>query len=76
MGAYGGTPQASMSLSAAGNIADFNHDDAINLNDLAMLADMWLAEAVLLSQDINRDGLVDFADFALLAGHWLEGSNP
>jgi hypothetical protein len=76
MGAYGGTPEASMSLSAAGNIADFNHDDTVNLSDLLMLADMWLAEEVLLAEDVNRDGSVDFADFTLLASHWLENNNP
>jgi hypothetical protein len=48
IGAYGGTPEASMSLSTVGNVADFNADDAVNGQDLLMLADMWLAEDVLL----------------------------
>ena len=38
MGAYGGTPEASMSLSNVGNIADLNHDDKVNFNDFDSFA--------------------------------------
>jgi len=39
MGSYGGTPEASMSLSTIGNIADLNHDDAVDWLDFALFAD-------------------------------------
>ena len=71
MGAYGGTAEASMSLSSAGNAADCNYDDAVNGTDLEMIAQKWLDEAILLVEDINRDGTVNFRDFALLAQSWL-----
>jgi hypothetical protein len=71
MGAHGGTPQASMSLSADGNIADFNKDGAVDSQDILMLADIWLREDVLLAEDVNRDGIVSFPDFAVLAKNWL-----
>jgi parallel beta-helix repeat protein len=71
MGVYGGTPQASMSLSTVGNEADRNNDGAVDMNDLLMLTDVWLTEDVLLAEDINCDGAVDFPDFAVLAENWL-----
>ena len=71
MGAYGGTPQASMSLSTFGNKADGNNDGVVDARDLLMLAEMWLIEDVLLAEDIDRNGSVDFADLALMAAHWL-----
>ena len=73
MGAYGGTPQASMSLSEAGNVADLRPDDAIDWQDFAAFADSWLAEQVLLPEDLNRDGLVDIADLRIFADEWLWG---
>ena len=75
IGAYGGTPQASMSLSDAGNIANLNPDvsdanDWVDYRDLALLADKWLSEQVPLAEDLDRDGAVDFADFAILLSNW------
>lgn len=71
MGAYGGTPQASMSLSDEGNIADLNNDDSVNYGDLILLADDWLYQQVLLSEDLDRDGAIDFRDFVIFANNWL-----
>jgi len=71
LGAYGGTSQSSMSLSDGGSVADFNSDDVVDWQDLRRLGDVWLAEAVLLAEDISRDGLLDFSDFAELAKNWL-----
>jgi len=71
MGAYGSTPQASMSLSTVGNKADLNNDGFVNTEDLALLTEMWLTEDVLLSEDINRNGSVNFSDWAELAEQWL-----
>ena len=71
MGVYGGTPEASMSLSPAGNIVDFNNDGFVYYEDVALFGEMWLSDIVPLSQDINRNGLVNFADWAEFAGQWL-----
>ena len=67
MGAYGGTPEASMSLWDAGSIADLNIDGEIGGKDMKLLTDKWLFEDVLLAEDLNRDGLVNFTDFAIFA---------
>ena len=71
MGAFGGTAEASMSLSTEGLRTDLNNDGAINNKDLSMLAGMWLAADLPMAGDINRDGLVNFSDFAWLAQLWL-----
>ncbi len=76
MGAYGGTPEASMSLSDAGNIADLNIDGWVGYGDMMLLTDKWIYEEVLLSGDLNRDGIVTFTDFAIFAHNWLAGPPP
>jgi len=38
MGAYGGTPEASMSLSLVGNVADLNGDGVVDWVDYAWMA--------------------------------------
>jgi hypothetical protein len=68
MGTYGGTPQASMSLSDAGNIADFDNDGYVGYTD--MFTDKWLCEKLLLPEDLNRDGFVNFIDIAIFAGNF------
>jgi hypothetical protein len=74
IGAYGGTTEASMSLSDIGKVADLNHDDTVDTTDLQMLVDMWLAQdPSLVAGDIDRDGFVHFADFARFAMSWLAG---
>jgi hypothetical protein len=70
IGAYGGTPEASMSLSDAGNIADLDTDGWVGYGDMMLFTDKWLYEAVLLSEDLNRDGFVNFIDFAIFANNW------
>jgi hypothetical protein len=75
IGAYGGTTQASMSLSPVGTPANLNPDlndanDWIDQRDMALLSDKWLSCEAPLVQDINRDGLVDLVDFALLVDNW------
>ena len=71
MGMYGGTPQASMSLSNAGNIADLNTDGAVDYKDLMLFSEQWLNEEKLLAENLNRNGAVDFIDFAIFANNWL-----
>ncbi|MGB2807802.1 MAG: right-handed parallel beta-helix repeat-containing protein [Sedimentisphaerales bacterium] len=70
MGAYGGTPEASMSLSDAGNIADLNTDGCVGYTDMMLLTYKWLYEAVLLPEDLDRNGFVNFTDFAIFAENW------
>ena len=72
MGAFGGTPQASMSLSDEGNTADLNNDDSVDYNDLKLFTDKWLNQQVLLPEDLNRDGVVDFSDFAIFGQQWSD----
>ena len=71
MGAYGGTPEASMSLSDVGNIADLNNDDMVDLFDFAIFSNDWQTENILLSEDLDRNGVVNLADFAIFADEWL-----
>jgi len=71
MGAFGGTPQASMSLSSAGNIADVSNNDIVDYTDLMMFADKWLHQEVLLPEDLDRNGIVNFSGFAIFANNWL-----
>ena len=71
IGTYGGTPEASMSGNQAGNIADVNHDDIVNLQDAADFATEWNLGSVLLDIDLDRNGVVNFADLAILADNWL-----
>ena len=60
MGAYGGTPEASMSPLDIGNIANLDNDvnDIVNSLDLALFVEKWCYEEFLLADDLNRDGFV------------------
>ena len=75
MGAYGGTIEASMSLSNAGNVADLNPDvndanDWVGYDDMLLLTDKWLSNELPLAEDLNRNGIVDFTDYAILVNNW------
>jgi len=80
MGAYGGTPEASMSLSDAGNIASLNGDDSVGYADIILFIEKWLYEEVLLPEDFDRNGIVNFIDFAIFADNWegtpCQAGNP
>lgn len=71
MGAYGGTAEASMSLSDVGNIADLNEDDEVESQDLCLFGYDWLRDEVLLKSDLDRNGRVDLSDFSIMAFNWL-----
>ncbi len=73
MGAYGGTPQASMSGNPVGNMADLDHDYQVGVIDLDMLCADWMRIEYLLDTDLNLDGKIDIADFADFAKQWLWG---
>jgi parallel beta-helix repeat protein/predicted outer membrane repeat protein len=71
MGAFGGTPQASMSpLIDIGYIADLNNDDKVDFGDLKLFTIQWQNEQLLLSEDLDRNGFVDFTDFAIFGQQW------
>ena len=76
MGAYGGTPTASMSADPIGNIADLNHDSKVGILDLDLLCNDWLYNETLLDTDLNLDGRVDMTDFGFFAGEWLWEQGP
>ncbi len=70
IGAYGGTPEASMSPSDAGNIADLNNDDTVDFADMVIFVGKWLSKQTLLAEDLNRDRIVNFKDFAIFVDNW------
>ncbi|MHC4745493.1 MAG: hypothetical protein ACYS8Z_26565 [Planctomycetota bacterium] len=71
MGAFGGTPQASMSESSLGNKADLDNDGSVNFGDFAGLANWWETESELRAEDLNRDAIMNFFDFTEFVEEWL-----
>ena len=71
MGAYGGTPEASMSLTNAGNIGDLNNDDTVDFLDFANFAASWETHQSLLREDLDRNKIVDFNDLGIFSENWL-----
>ncbi len=67
MGVYGGTPEASASLSKAGNATDLNLDGWGDCRDMKLLIEKWLYEAMLLPEDLSRDGIINSVDYAIFA---------
>ncbi|MHC4741339.1 MAG: right-handed parallel beta-helix repeat-containing protein [Planctomycetota bacterium] len=70
MGAFGGTPQASMSLSSLDNVADIDDNGRVDYTDMRLLAYKWLRQQVLLPEDLNRDAIVNFFDLAEFVEEW------
>ena len=75
MGAYGGTSQASMSLSDTGDARDLNNDGLITWDDILLLVDKWDSNDVPIKQDLNLDGVVDINDLAFYDGNWENNSD-
>jgi beta propeller repeat protein len=71
IGAYSTTPEASMSPSSLGNIADLNNDGVVSLRDFSEFGDSWGGQGILLFEDLNRDGSVDRIDLGLFVAEWL-----
>ena len=81
MGAYGGTGEASMSLSSVGSAGDLDCDGAVWFYDFGLFAGQWgLQNSEARSQksegppwrgDLDRDGLVGLADLAVLVEEWV-----
>ena len=78
MGTYGGTLQASRSLSDAGNVADLNRDGIVDSVDMCIMVDHWHTDEP--SCDIAPapfgDGIVDVQDLIVLAEHLFEVFPP
>ncbi len=70
MGAFGGTGQASMSLSQAGRATDLDGDDVTGWPDIARLVMRWLSDKTPQTADVNRDGVVDLKDLSLMGLEW------
>jgi hypothetical protein len=70
MGAYGGTAEASMSLSDAGNIADIDNSGMVDINDLRLFTEQWLKKGTLNRADLNLNLDVEFIDFSIFAENW------
>ena len=75
MGAYGGTSQASMSLSNIGDARDLNNDDLITWDDILLLIDNWDSNDIPLKEDLNLDGIVDINDLEFYKVNWAEDLN-
>jgi hypothetical protein len=71
VGAYGGTAEASMSLSTVGNIADLNKDNEVDLADVSAFGTAWQDDNPPRIQDLDRDGSVGLPDAAIIAENWL-----
>jgi hypothetical protein len=53
--------------------ADFDRDGIVDINDLKILANVWLEQR---SIDLTGDGFINLADFAILAGDWMSNTPP
>jgi hypothetical protein len=53
------------------NVADLNNDVVVDMRDMSVFADVWLAEERALVADMNVDSLINFLDFTFLAENWL-----
>jgi hypothetical protein len=70
MGAYGGTPEASMSPSTIGNIADIDNSGMVDDNDLKLLIQQWLENGIFIRADLDLNLGVNFIDFSIFAENW------
>jgi len=66
VGAYGGTSQASKN----GNIADFDVNGQVDLDDFAVLAYAWMTPGPA-REDLDGNGTVEIGDLVIFAEHWL-----
>jgi len=74
MGAYGGTPQASIPPNAWALRYDYNNDGIVNFTDLASWSRNCADIAPGSPGDLNPGALVKLPHLALFAGTWLDQS--
>ena len=75
MGAYGGSSQASLSLSNAGDIRDLNNDDSVTWDDVQLVVGKLDSSDAPQKEDLNLDSLVDVNDLEFFQGNWQTDSN-
>ena len=75
MGAYGGTLQASLSLSDAGDIRDINRNEIVDMNDVSLLLAKWNSDKAPSKEDLDLDGTVNANDLVFFENNWLADSN-
>ncbi len=75
MGAYGGTPEASIPPYHWALLADMTNDGLVDFRDYAAQADDWLNPGDSLTGDLNRDSVIGIPDLALIAGDWLKATS-
>ncbi len=71
MGAYGGTPEASMAPPGWALLCDLDNSYQVDFDDLLPMIDTWLLTGLNQPADVSRDGIVSLEDFAALAEQWL-----
>lgn len=74
MGVYGGTTQAGMSRSYAGDIRDLDNNNSVTWGDVLRLEDKWHFYDMPLKEDMNHDGRVDLNDLVFFANNWEKNS--
>ena len=72
MGAYGGTPRASLAPSGWALLPDADNGGTVDFADLAVAISCWSATGSDRPFDFNRSGMVNFADLRIFAEHWLD----
>jgi predicted outer membrane repeat protein len=72
MGAYGGTPQASMPPYDWALLADITNDGIVDGRDYAHQATDWLMNGTEQPGDFDRNGIVDTNDVGLFVDDWLK----
>jgi predicted outer membrane repeat protein len=75
MGAYGGTAQASLSLSRVGAPADLNGDNRVYGRNYSVLAAGWGVREPLHTGDLSHNATVDFLDPTTFTSAWLWPTN-
>lgn len=76
MGAYGGTPEASLAPKGRVLLADLDNDGRVGWPDLDHMAATWLDSAGTRAPDLTRDGTVGLADLAAMAREWRGHTGP
>jgi predicted outer membrane repeat protein len=71
MGAYGGTPEASMPPYDWAILGDLTNDGIVDFSDFAYQAKDWQTRAEEQSGDLDRNGAVGMGDLWLLVEDWL-----
>ena len=76
MGAYGGTPEASVAPLGWALLADMDNDRRVDWLDLGHLAIDWATTGESRPGDLSRDGAIDGADLVLLGRQWRHKAAP